>query len=244
MNHDELVEAIIKEVKRVLAQRGIPVNSSAESNVRPAPVPQPSAPAPVSVTPSFPTAAPAVGAADLSGKQVITQKDLESFVGQTVTITKKAVITPLALDYAKEKKITINRVEAVSGNKPENVSSSRNSISVALVIAPDFKGDGAILKNILAAKHLVVKEFTGGSYESNVKKLAESVVSGSVHFGVCLENTGMEAPIHANRNSAIRAVHCRDTYDARAARIDIGANVLVLGSMSNPEAIISGFTGM
>ncbi|MBN1292565.1 MAG: RpiB/LacA/LacB family sugar-phosphate isomerase [Candidatus Latescibacteria bacterium] len=244
MNHDELVEAIITEVKRVLNQRGIPVSSSAETSGSQAPAQQSPVPAQVSIRPTLPVEAPAAGNADMSGKQVITQKDLEAVKGQTVTITKKAVITPLALDFAKEKKITINRIDGAAGNKSGNVSSIQGTISVALVIAPDFKGDGSILKNILAAKHLTIKEITGGSYEANVKKLADMVVSGGAHFGVCLENTGMEAPIHANRNSAVRAVHCRDTYDARAARIDIGANVIVLGSISNPEAIISGFTGI
>jgi hypothetical protein len=32
--------------------------------------------------------------------------------------------------------------------------------------------------------------------------------------------------------------------DARAARVDIDANIIVLDSTSNPEAIISGFTGL
>ncbi|MCE5252038.1 RpiB/LacA/LacB family sugar-phosphate isomerase [bacterium] len=242
MNQDELVNAIISEVKRVLAQRGITVGASDGgkqiSALPPSPVQTAGGPT-AAVVPSS-----AIGITDMSGKQVITQKDLEPYKGQAITVGAKAVITPLAVDYAREKKITISRTAPASGQKADHAQAPADGVSVALTVSPDFKGDGSMLKTLLAAKHLGVKDATGGTYEAGVKKVAEAVASGSVNFGICLENTGMEAPIFANRNSRIRAVHCRDTMEARAARIDIGANVIVLDSTSNPEAIISGFTGL
>lgn len=244
MNHDELVEAIIREVKKVLTQRGIEVGSPpgkapAQAKAQ-APASRPSPPVPA--IGSRETAA--VGSTDLTGKQVITQKDLEAYRGQTITVTKKAVMTPLALDYARDKNITVSRVTVSPEKKTEGTSLSPASITAALTVSPDFTGDGSILRGILESKRLTVKVFSGGSYEENVKKLAGAVASGSTQFGICLENTGMAGPIHANRNNAIRAVHCRETFDARAARVDIGANVIVLDSVSNPEAVISGFTGI
>jgi len=242
MNHDELVEAIIREVKRVLAQRGIPVDSASDKAPPPVNKPLPSVAGVAPVSGNKETAI--IGNTDLSGKQVITQKDIEAFKGQTISVTKKAIITPLALDYARDKKITINRIAVSAGKTTESTSVLPESITAALTVSPDFKGDGSVLKSILESKRLTIRDFSGGSYEENIGKLADAVASGSVHFGVCLENTGMEGPIHANRNSAIRAVHCRETFDARAARVDIGANVIVLDSASNPEAVISGFTGL
>ena len=244
MNSNEMVEAIVREVKRVLAQRGIQVQSGSGA------VPEASRSGQTATAvPSVPPktgpsdASVGIGVTDLGGRQVITQKDLEAYKGQTITISKKAVITPLAMDYARDKKITLRRSETTAqlgGGSP----SSQAAVSVALTIAPDFNGDGSVLKNILASKHLGVREFTGGAYEANIRKVVDAVVSGSVQYGICLENTGMIAPIHANRNQRIRAVHCRETFDARTARVDIGANVIVLDSVSNPEAVISGFTGL
>lgn len=245
MNHDELVEAIIREVKKVLTQRGIEVGSSSGKAPAQTPANRPTLPVLESAAPvigSGETAA--VGSTDLTGKQVITQKDLEAYQGQTITVTQKAVITPLALDYARDKNITVSRADVSPEKKTEGTSLLPASITAALTVSPDFTGDGSILKSILESKRLTVKVFSGGTYEENVKKLAGAVASGSAQFGVCLENTGMVGPIHANRNNAVRAVHCRETFDARAARVDIGANVIVLDSASNPEAVISGFTGL
>ena len=243
MNSNELVDTIVREVKRVLAQRGIQVQSdsgavpSVRSGQTAAAVPQVSRKAEPVVQSA------GIGSTDLSGKQVITQKDLEAYKGQTITVSKKAVMTPLAKDYARDKKITVRRSEGPAAPREGSLSPTA-AVFVALTIAPDFTGDGSVLKSILTAKRLGVKEISGGTYEANVKKVADTVVAGSAEFGVCLENTGMIAPIQANRNQRIRAVHCRETFDARAARVDIGANVIVLDSVSNPEAIISGFTGL
>jgi hypothetical protein len=248
MNQDELVEAIISEVKRVLAQRGITVAPSSKESPAPARHTRegdstPAAPSAAGQVPAAESSA-AIGITDMSGRQVITQKELEPYKGQTIVVSRKAIFTPLAVDFAREKKITITRAAETSLKKTNSITVSATGASVALTISPDFRGDGSILKTILASKSLSVKEFSGGSYEANIKKVADAVAQGSVHFGVCLENTGMIGPIHANRNTRIRAVHCRDTLDARAARVDIEANVIVLDSASNPEAIISGFTGL
>ena len=235
MNQDELIEAILKEVKRVLALRGIPVTSSPAASTSAV---SPAAPAPVTgVTEQT------VGSRDMAGKQVITQRDLESFKGQSIAISKKAVITPLAIDYAKEKGITINRMNQVA--VPKGGGGDRQpTVTAALAVAPDFPSDSMVVKNFLVSKSVQVKEFSGKSYETAVNNLANAVSSGAVNFGICVEKTGMLGPIYANRNKNIRAVHCRETFDARAARVDIGANVIVLDSVSSPEAVISGFMGL
>jgi len=153
------------------------------------------------------------------------------------------VNTPLAVEYAREKGITITRVAKtqVLGGRSET---SQSSITVVLTVAPDFPGDRTFVKNFLISKGLQVNEPTDKSYENAVSILAREVASGTTDFGICIEKTGMEAPIYANRNKNIRAVHCRQTLDARAARVDIGANVIVIDSVSNPEEVIGGFLGL
>jgi len=103
MNQNELIESIIKEVKRVLALRGIQVAPSPGTSSQPGSY-QPAAP-------SLPQKEQPVECHDLTCRKVITQKDLEAFHGQSVTVAKKAVITPLAFDYARDRGITITRVD-------------------------------------------------------------------------------------------------------------------------------------
>jgi len=245
MNNNELVDTIVREVKRVLAQRGIQVQSDSEAVSAPARSGQVAA----SVAPQVslktePTAGSvSIGTADLTGKQVITLKDLEAYKGQTIAISKKAVITPLAVDYARDKKIIFKRNESSAAPR-EGLQSSSAVGSVALAVALDFTGDVSALKNILASKRMGIEEFSGGTYEANVKKVSDAVSNGAVRFGICLEKTGMIAPVHANRNQRIRAVHCRNISDARAARTVMDANVIVLDSVSDPEPLISEFIGL
>ena len=256
MNRDELIETIIKEVKRVLAERGVSVAPASGGTIARGSLSEGGSAQDSSSLMQKPSAVPVTtpqpgisgvngtfGCRDLTGKQIITQKDLEKYTGVSIEVTRQAVITPLAFDYAKAKGISIKRVEkqAVTTNNPAPVM--ENGV-VALVAAYNFPGDNRVVNTILTMKGFQIREFAGHSYEAAVKKLSHAVASGSVHFGICIEKTGMEGPIHANRNPKINAVHCRDTYEARAARIDYGANVIVIDSISDPEAVISGFCGI
>ncbi|MFC1692667.1 RpiB/LacA/LacB family sugar-phosphate isomerase [Candidatus Latescibacterota bacterium] len=238
MNQQELIEAVVREVKRVLSQRGISLAPPSSGRAV-----QPPVLSPGSVPSPSPGITKTFGTHDLTGKQVITQRDLESFGGTSIQVSKKTVITPLAVDYAREKGITITRIEdtqqVVSG-----AGQTPSAVVVALVISPDFSGDRSIVNKILTSKGFQIKDHSGQNYESALYNLADSVSSSEANFGVCIEKTGMEGPIHANRNSTIRAVHCRNTYEARAARVDFGANVMVIDSASDPDAVISGFCGM
>lgn len=246
MNKDELIEAIIKEVKRVLAERGIsvsPVPGETLYQAETSPVKQPLPASVGTAQPASPQSDYMIGSRDLTGKQVITQKDLETYRGTAIRVTRNAVITPLAVDYAREKGITITRVHETTAAAGVKVPAPE-TVGVALVFAPDFPGDRGIVNAILSGKGFKISDFSEQNYESAVKKLSNAVVSGSVHFGVCIERSGMEGPIHANRNPRIRAVHCRATFDARAARVDYGANVIVIDSTSDPDAVISGFSGL
>jgi len=258
MNRDDLIEAIIREVKRVLAERGVAVEAASgvkqsfvsvgEEPVRSmeapraAPAPQPSSQQAQSTSPQ--AGDYMLGGRDLTGRQIITQKDLESFNGDTVRVMRRAVVTPLAVDYAREKGISIVRVDAVPAPSEPRRAPAEQIVTVALVYSPDFPGDKGIVNAIIDGKGFHIRDLSGGGYETAVKTLADAVASGSAHFGICIEKTGLEGPIHANRNPKIRAVHCRSTFEARAARVDYGANVIVIDAASDPDAIISGFSGM
>jgi hypothetical protein len=232
MNQQELVEAVLREVKRALAERGLTVSSASEAKSA-APLSRPAAASAVQA---------GSGGIDLTGKQVITFKDLQTVRGGTVRVSRSAVVTPMAVDYTREKGIAIIRVEP--SQKKEGAFAASGAGTVGLVVCTDFSAGGGAVRSVLESKGFTVREFTGQSYEAAVMSLCSALVSGSAVFGVCLERTGMQGPIHANRNQAIRAVHCRDMFEARAARVDIGANVIVIDAQSDPGGVISGFTGM
>jgi len=240
MANEQIIEAIVKEVKRVLAQRGIEVAPASPEKTTSAKVTPPRAG--VSRKSPLPASPAEIGSRDLTGRQVITQKDFEGFSGSSVTVTRRAVITPLAIDYAREKGIVINRVDAPAGAAQAGVPSP-DAVTAGLVVARNFPSDGTVVTKILSAKKFAVREFTG-EYEQAIKQLAEAVGSGAVQFGICVEKSGMEGPIYANRNSRVSAVHCRTTIEARAARVDYNANIVVIDSGSSPEAVIAGYTGM
>jgi ribose 5-phosphate isomerase RpiB len=241
MTQNELVETIIKEVKRVLALRGIPVAPPADGkkpSVTSYGIGSQESSEPVSQT----VTESKVGSHDMTGKQVITRKDLHGFHGTSLQVSQNAVVTPLAVDYAREKGITITRTTGIVV-KPIGPVPVLAISAVALAVAPDFPGDRSIIDAILKAKGFRVKEFSEKSYDVAVRKLASAIAAGSVLFGLCVEKSGMEGPIHANRHTKIRAVNCRTAIEARAARVDIGANVIVIDMSSDPDEVISGFIG-
>jgi len=224
MNQQELVEAVLREVKRALAERGLTVGSAPEAK-----------PAATPVRTGFVSAASATDSVgyDLTGKRTLGSG--------AVRVGRTAVVTPLAVDYAREKGITIVRVE--SSQKKDVANAATGAGTAGLVVCSDFPA-GGMVRSILEEKGFAVREFAGQTYEAAVTAMCAAVASGSALFGVCLERTGLQGPVHANRNRLIRAVHCRDTFEARAARVDIGANVVVLDSQSDPSGVLSGFTGL
>jgi len=60
--------------------------------------------------------------------------------------------------------------------------------------------------------------------------LAKAIIDGRASRGVLVCGTGIGISIAANRHKGIRAAHCRDTTDARFARLHNDANVIALGA--------------
>jgi ribose 5-phosphate isomerase B len=60
--------------------------------------------------------------------------------------------------------------------------------------------------------------------------LAKAITDGRASRGVLVCGTGIGISIAANRHKGIRAAHCRDTTDARFARLHNDANVIALGA--------------
>ena len=66
-------------------------------------------------------------------------------------------------------------------------------------------------------------------------KVANSVLSNNVDFGIVVCGSGIGISIAANRNKGIRAALCTSTEHAKLSRLHNDANILALGSRLTDE---------
>ena len=66
-------------------------------------------------------------------------------------------------------------------------------------------------------------------------KVANSVLSNNVDYGIVVCGSGIGISIAANRNKGIRAALCTSTEHAKLSRLHNDANVLALGSRLTSE---------
>lgn len=203
--NEEIVQLIVREVRKVLEKRIPSVKKSLEY--------------------ASEAAQPDESIFRIDQK-VLTLKHLmgvESTV-KRIAVHKNAVITPLAGDYIAETGIEIVWME---GTAPE-----KKGMTVGLISS---EGDNQVfrdVKRILDIKKVPWQDYNseaaaGDSYNINLGRLVEAVLKNNVRFGICIDETGIEAPLLANRTEGIRAVFCPDAETARIARKSFDANILV-----------------
>lgn len=251
MNQEQLVAAIVAEVKRVLTLRGIavePGGGTAQQSALPTVKPASSyhsrsAGTPVNRNTPATTQPQASGdSSDLTGLAVITRKAIEGAAGGQVRVAPRAVITPMANDYAREQGIAFVRDGAARQAAQSGHSSAVLPVA-AVAVDPAFKGGNGDIAGLFGRSGVRADVVTASSYEAAVTRCAEMVASGTAGFGVCIERTGLAGPVYANRNAHIRAVTCRNVSDVRAARRDIDANIIVLDSLSLAPQVLAEMTG-
>ncbi len=109
--------------------------------------------------------------------------------------------------------------------------------AASIAIASDHAGfdlKSALIEDLKAAGMPVLDLGTYSrdsvDYPDFGDALAQALVSGKAARGVLVCGTGIGISIAANRHKGIRAAHCRDTTDARLARLHNDANVIALGA--------------
>lgn len=167
---------------------------------------------------------------ELTGKQLITDDDLKSIsIGENVRVDERAIVTPLALDTAKDRRLRIERVAVPVGS-----SSSAQTRKVA--IGSDHGG---------FEMKLELKKFLGGlgfeyldlgtqstqpvDYPDFAQAVALAVARGTCDLGIMIDGAGIGSCMAANKVPGIRAAMCYDEATARNSREHNGANVLTLG---------------
>lgn len=165
---------------------------------------------------------------ELTGKSLLTENDFKNVAtGESVRIDEKAIVTPLAVDVARERQLRLERVPSVkSGVTPLR----------KIAVGADhggFEMKQELRKFLAQAKYEVLDLGTHSTaavdYPDYAQAVALAVARGSCDLGIMIDGAGIGSCMAANKIPGIRAAMCYDEATARNSREHNGANVLTLG---------------
>lgn len=164
---------------------------------------------------------------------LVTEDGVKNVVargGDTVFVTPKAIVTPLARDLVRHQKV---RLVVVADE--EAVEAAESPKSFAIAMGADYRGYELKekMKAWLQSIGRDVIDCGGhspqeGSYVPIAKSVAECVVRENLFAGIVIDGGGTSS-IVVNKVKGIRGVACHDVTSAKYARAHVDANVLCLG---------------
>ena len=166
---------------------------------------------------------------DLTDRSLITEDDIRTVaVGSTLQIAEKALVTPLAIDVARDRHITLQRVSSTK------TPTGRHSRKIA--IGADHGGFEMkeALKRVLEELGCDYQDVGTNStasvdYPDFAQAVALAVSRHTCDLGIMIDGAGIGSCMVANKIPGIRAAMCYDEASARNSREHNGANVLTLG---------------
>ena len=175
-------------------------------------------------------------------KKLITEEDVIKAIknGSHVIMAEKgAIITPLAKDLIRSKKLTV-----LESEKHEYTSSSSSVKFPFKKISIGSDHTGFKIKNLLI-KYLTEKNYQvydSGTFDEKscdypdfAEGVADKVRLGNTDCGIIIDATGIPSAITANKLEGIRAATCYNEFSAKSSRSHNDANVLVLGANPSDE---------
>jgi ribose 5-phosphate isomerase B len=166
---------------------------------------------------------------------IITESDARVLApGETVMLSRRGHITPLAQDTLRDRRVTVVADGSVS---LDDASLAPPADIRTIVIASDHTGV-ALRKSLvgfLRGRGLAVTDLgTDGTdpvdYPDVAASVARPVARGEADAGIVIDGAGIGSAIAANKVSGIRAVMATTETIARYSREHNGANVLALGA--------------
>ena len=149
--------------------------------------------------------------------------------GDAVYVTANAIVTPLARDLIRQRKVRL-----VVADDGAAIQAPQKSSVVA--IGADRKGfelKEQIAQMLRDAGREIVD--CGGhgpqeiSYVGIAQKVADAVTKNDLMTGIVVDESGTGVAIVANKAKGIRAAACGDVTSAKFARAHVDANILCLG---------------
>ena len=172
---------------------------------------------------------------------IITEIDARSLAaGETVELSARGHITPLAQDTLKERRVTVVRDGRTA---PDDRTLAPAADIRRVAIASDHTGV-ALRRDVTAflrSRGLAVDDLgTDGTepvdYPDVAASVADLVARGDADGGIVIDGAGIGSAIAANKVKGVRAVMAPNQTIARYAREHNGANVLTLGAtLVSPE---------
>lgn len=165
---------------------------------------------------------------------IITEADARVLdVGSTVELAAAGIVTPLAQDTLRARRIEVVRAGAtVESDSLAPVADIR-----IVTLGSDHTGVRLKqhLRQLLRARGLAVHDVgTDGTepvdYPDIAAAVARPVARGEAHAGIVIDGAGLGSAIAATKIDGIRAAMCVNATLARYARQHNGANVLAIGS--------------
>ncbi len=165
---------------------------------------------------------------------IITETDARVLEpGSTVELAATGIITPLAQDTLRDRRIEVIRAGATVA------SDSLAPVADVRIVTLGSDHTGVRLRNhlrqLLRSRGLAVHDVgTDGTdpvdYPDIAAAVARPVAKGEAHAGIVIDGAGLGSAIAANKIKGIRAAMCVNVTLARYARQHNGANVLAIGS--------------
>jgi ribose 5-phosphate isomerase B len=165
---------------------------------------------------------------DWTDRLLITEEDVRAAAnGAALRINEKALVTPLAADLARERHITLERVQAPAAGKPDTRK---------IAVGADHGGFEMkeALKKVLDDLGCRYQDFGTDStaavdYPDFAEAVALAVARKTCDLGIMIDGAGIGSCMVANKVPGVRAAMCYDEASARNSREHNGANVLTLG---------------
>jgi ribose 5-phosphate isomerase B len=165
---------------------------------------------------------------------LITEADARMIEpGATIRLSPRGVITPLAADTLRQRRVTVIAADGVRGDRSlapaakvlrVAIASDHSGVALKAALVPWLRGRG------LAVEDLGTNDATPVDYPDTAAKVARAVARGEADAGIVIDGAGIGSAIAANKIDGIRAAMCVNETLARYARQHNGANVLALGA--------------
>ena len=171
---------------------------------------------------------------------LITEADARTIEpGSTIRLAPRGVVTPLAADTLRARRVTVIADDGVRGDpglvpagdiRRVAIAADHSGVALKAALVPWLRGRG------LAVADLGVADSTPADYPDTAAAVARAVVRAEADAGIVIDGAGLGSAIAANKIDGIRAAMCVNETLARYARQHNGANVLALGStLLTPE---------